>query len=129
MAINEAVFLSLLRGHCVNNDSESVDAILKVMVNSGLLMGAEILTVMAVGYGKAGNWAKVEEVLEKFKNEDVMLDDGDVFNIITACCQGGLADHASSLIPMLPKKAGYFQEMRNALPQIIRTGAVDLAME
>ncbi len=34
MAINETVFHSLLMGHCLNRDKESVDATLEVTLNS-----------------------------------------------------------------------------------------------
>jgi len=127
MAINEAVFLSLLYGHCVNNDSDSVTTTMEVMANSGLLVGVETFTTMAMGYAKAGNGTKVEEVLNQAKTEDVRMGDGDVFKIIVSCCQSGLQENADKLANALPKKAGFYQEMRNALPEIIRSSAFDIA--
>ena len=59
MAINEAVFLSLLSGHCLNLDHDSVTSTLAVMANSGLLLGAESYAVVAASYGRAGDWDKV----------------------------------------------------------------------
>eukprot|EP00092_Neocalanus_flemingeri_P006880 GFUD01007426.1.p1 GENE.GFUD01007426.1~~GFUD01007426.1.p1 ORF type:complete len:1519 (+),score=489.48 GFUD01007426.1:137-4558(+) len=129
MAINEAVFISLLKGHCANNDSDSVSATLEVMSSSELSLGAATYTAMACGYGRAGNWAKVEEVLGKTADEDVRLDDGDMFSIILACSQGGLCKEAESLVSKLPKKRGFFQELRNHLPQLAMSGNVKVATE
>eukprot|EP00090_Calanus_glacialis_P034548 TRINITY_DN5817_c0_g1_i1.p1 TRINITY_DN5817_c0_g1~~TRINITY_DN5817_c0_g1_i1.p1 ORF type:complete len:1542 (-),score=471.24 TRINITY_DN5817_c0_g1_i1:80-4384(-) len=129
MAINEAVFISLLKGHCLNNDSDSVTATLEVMSASGLSMGADTITAMAYSYGRAGNWAKVEEVLAKAVAEDVSLDDGDMFSIILACSQAGLHKEAQGLVSKLPRKRGYFQELRNHLPQLALCGNVETAVD
>ena len=118
MAINEAVFISLLKGHCTNNDSDSVSATQQVMSSSGLSLGVDTYTAMACSYGRAGNWAKVEEVLGKADEEGVRLDDGDIFSTMVACSQGGLYKEAESLVTKLPKKRGFFQGMRNHFPQL-----------
>jgi len=129
MAINEAVFISLLKGHCANNDSDSASATLEVMANSGLSLGADTYTAMACSYGRAGNWDKVEEMLGKAGEEDVKLDDGDIFSVILACSQGGLSREAEGLVAKLPKKRGFFQELRNHLPQLALSGNVQVAVE
>ena len=41
LAINEAVFHSLLSAHCINFDPDSVSSALEVMTNSGLTIGAD----------------------------------------------------------------------------------------
>ena len=41
LAINEAVFHSLLAAHCLNLDPDSVASTLEVMTNSGLNIGAD----------------------------------------------------------------------------------------
>ena len=41
LAINEAVFHSLLAAHCLNFDPDSVSSTLEVMTNSGLNIGAD----------------------------------------------------------------------------------------
>ena len=129
MAINESVFVSLLKGHCANNDADSVSATLDVMASSGLSLGAETFTAMATSYGRSGNWAKVEEIMERAAEEDVKLDDGDIFSIILACSHGGLIKESESLVPKLPRKRGFFQEMRNHIPQLAMSGNVKLAVE
>jgi len=114
MPINEAIFISLLKGHCANNDTESVSGTLDVMTSSGLSIGADAFTAMASSYGKAGNWAKVEEVLSKAEDEDIKLDDGDIFSIMLACSQGGLKKEVEGLVTKLPRKRGFFS--RNEEP-------------
>ena len=123
------MFHSLLRGHCINNDQDSVDATLDIMAASGLDMGPETVTVMAAAQGRCGRWDKVKEVLEIAEQKDVKLNDGDVFEIIHALCEAGLEIEAREMVGKLPKKRGYFQEMRSALPQIIFTGCIDVALE
>ena len=130
MAINEAVFLSLLAGHCLKLDHESVTSTMGVMAASGLILGPETYAVAASTYGRAGDWAKVEEMLKKAEEAEVVLDDGDYLHVMVGCAKGGLHQQAQEhLLPKLPKKAGFFQEMRNALPQLIQCGAIEAAME
>jgi pentatricopeptide repeat protein len=110
MAINEAVFLSLLTGHCLALDSASVASTLEVMAGSGLIIGPEVHAVVAASYGRAGDWDKVLETLEQAEAAGVVLDDGDLLSVMVGCCQGGLhrqaADHVQ---PRLPHKSGFFQ--------------------
>ena len=130
MAINEAIFLSLLTGHCLKLDHDSVNSTLGVMAASGLILGPETYAVAAATYGQAGDWAKVEEMLKKAEEAEVVLDDGDYLHIMVGCAKGGLKQQAQEhLIPKLPKKTGFFQEMRNVLPQLIHSGAVEAALE
>ena len=82
MPISEAIFISLLKGHCANNDTESVSGTLDVMTSSGLIIGADAFAAMAYSYGRAGNWSKVQEVLSKAEEDDIKFDDGDIFSII-----------------------------------------------
>ena len=41
MAINEAVFHSLLIAHCANKDTEAVASTLEILTNTGIGIGAE----------------------------------------------------------------------------------------
>jgi len=130
MAINETVFLSLLKCHCLNLDHGNVNSTLEVMAKSGLHIGAETFSLIASSYGQVGAWDKVQEILAKAKEDDVKLDDADIFSVILGCVKGGLhKEAASELVPLTPKKAGYFQAMRNAVPQLIHAGAVDIAVD
>jgi len=129
MAINDSVFHSLLRGHCINNDQESVDATLDIMKSSGLDLGTEAVTVMAVAHAKAGRWQKVQDILSQAEEKDVKLNDGDIFQIVVGLCEAGLETEAQEMLKSLPRRRGYFQEMRSAIPQIIFTGCVDVALD
>ena len=129
LAINESVFLSLLGAHCAVNDAESVETTLEVMKASGLSVGAETVTRMAESYARHGHWQQALAALQSASHDDIKLDDGDVFCVMRACCQAGLFKEAESLVALLPKKRGFFQELRNTLPQILLNGAVDLALD
>jgi len=129
MPISEAVFISLLKGHCANNDTELVSSTLELMSSSGLSLGVETYLAMACSYGKVGNWSKVEEVLSKADNESVKFDDGDILSIILACSKGGLHEEAHSLVSKLPKKRGYYQMLINHLPQLAMSGNVKTAVD
>jgi len=129
MPISEAVFISLLKGHCANNDTELITSTLELMTASGLGLGVDTYLAMASSYGKVGNWSKVEEVLSKADNESIKFDDGDILSIILACSQGGLHEEAHSLVSRLPKKRGYYQMLINHLPQLAMSGNVRTAVD
>jgi leucine-rich PPR motif-containing protein len=129
MAISEHVFLGLLSAHCLNLDHASVASTLEVMAASGLLVGPQAHALLAASYGRAGAWDQVVQALDRAKAEDVHLDDVDIFNVMIGCCRGGLQEKAGELMGRLPKKAGYFQKMRNAVPQIVHAGGVRLATD
>jgi len=129
MPINAMIFINLLKGHCMNNDEKAITATLGVMLDSGLSVGPDTYTAMACSYGKAGNWSKVEEVLFKAEKENINFDDVDIFSIIQACSQGGLHQEAGRLVSKLPMRRGYFQELRNHLPQLAMSGNVKTAVD
>ena len=55
----------------------------------------------------------MEEALAQAKEREVVLDDGDYLHILAGCCRGGLGAQAGAAIPpLLPRKFGYFQELR-----------------
>ena len=129
MAINESVLLSLLSAHCANNDQDSVSSTLDVITSSGINLGVDIFTTMAVSYARSGNWEKVQKTLEDAESEDISFDDSDIFSIIKACTHGGLLEESFSLISMFPKKRGFFQELRIAVPQLALGGNIPVVME
>ena len=148
LAINEAVFHSLLSAHAANRDPDSVTATLDVMAGSGLPIGAEgdfkllpikcwcsdrtvcsAYTVMISSYGLSGQWDMVSKTLEQAEVEGVKWNDADILAIILACTEGGLADQANTLLPLLPKHRGYFQEIRNFVPQLALNGNIRAAVE
>merc|ERR1719282_1496792 len=129
LAINEAVFHSLLAAHAGNHDPDSVASTIEVMKTSGIPIGAEAYTVIAHSYGRSGQWNMVQETLEKVEMaEKVKLSDSDILTIMLGCTEGGLLEESLSLIPQLPMNRGYFQEVRNSVPQMALMGNIDAAV-
>ena len=71
----------------------------------------------------------VQDTLEKVEMaEKVKLSDSDIFTIMLGCTEGGLLEESLSLIPQLPMNRGYFQEVRNHVPQLALMGNIDAAV-
>ena len=129
MAINESVLLSLLSAHCASNDSDAVYSILSTIANADISLGVDVFTTMAVSYARSGNWEKVQETLEKANSENILFDDSNIFAIMKGCVDGNLVKESFSLIEKLPRKRGFFQELRNAIPHLSQAGNIPLLME
>ena len=84
---------------------------------------------MISSYGLSGQWDMVSKTLEQAEVEGVRWNDADILAIILACTEGGLADQANTLLPLLPKHRGYFQEIRNFAPQLALNGNIRAAVE
>ena len=83
---------------------------------------------MAASYGKAGQWEMVTKTLDKAATANVKLTDADYLTIIQACSDSGLTQ-SNSLIEKLPKQRGFFQEVRNIVPQLALSGNIGAAVE
>ena len=129
MAINDSVLLSLLSAHCVNNDPDSVSSTLSTIKNAEINVGVDVYTVMAVSYARSGNWEKVQETLEEASKESILFDDSNIFSILKACVDGDLITESCSLVERLPRKRGYFQELRNSIPHLAKSGNIPLVLE
>jgi leucine-rich PPR motif-containing protein len=130
MAINEAVFHSLILGHCKSGDLESATSILGIMTNSGLTVGAETYTVYLTGMIRSGQPREaIKAKLEEVKAKDVQLHDHDYLQLMLELVRAKKNEEAREIIPMLPKKSGFFQEVRNVIPQLIFENDPDLAFE
>ena len=85
--------------------------------------------MIAHSYGKSGQWNMVQDTLEKAEMADkVKLSDSDILTIMLGCTEGGLAQESLSLIDHLPMNRGYFQEVRNSVPQLALMGNIDAAV-
>ena len=85
--------------------------------------------MIAHSYGRSGQWPMVQDTLEKVEMaEKVKLSDSDILTIMLGCTEGGLAEDSLSLIPQLPMNRGYFQEVRNSVPQLALMGNIDAAI-
>ena len=69
-------------------------------------------------------------MLARAEVDQVKMGDGDLLSVMVGCCRGGLELQArKNLVQKLPRKTGYFQEMRNMVPQLLQAGGPSLAME
>ena len=85
--------------------------------------------MIAHSYGRSGQWDLVQDTLEKAEMADkVKLSDSDILTIMQGCTEGGLAEESLSLIAQLPMNRGYFQEVRNSVPQLALMGNIDAAV-
>ena len=86
-------------------------------------------TVIASSYARTGQWEQVTNTLEQAETESITFSDSDLLTIIQSCSEAGLQEEARSLIEKLPKKRGFFQEVRNSVPQLALNGNVATAVE
>ena len=129
LSLNESVLLSLLSGYCSVNDSAAISSILKSLDDVGLASNSsQVLLLMANCFGERGNGEKVMETLATVEKEAVKLSDGDLLQLISSCCLGGLDSQVRALTSKLNKRPN-FDILRNNLPAIARAGYVDLAGE
>jgi len=129
LAINESVFHSLLYGHTINEDIPSVNATLDIMKSVGLPVRAEAYTWLLVGAARARDWNRVEGLLKETQDKEISLDCTDYFRLLVALCESGMVEHAKSILSQIPKRSGYFTEMRRSLPQIMFTGELEFAYQ
>ena len=86
-------------------------------------------TVIASSYARTGQWEQVTKTLEQAEMENISFSDSDILTIIQSCSQAGLKEEAQSLMEKLPKKRGFFQEVRNSVPQLALHGNVQTAVD
>lgn len=131
MPVNEHVFHSLIIGHCRANDFESAKGVMAIMTESGLDVGSEAHMSYILGMAKAGKpWEEINAELEKLAQErEIDITDHDYFNLILELIRSGQRESAVLASEKLPKKTGYFQELRNAVTQMIFAGEIDLPFE
>jgi pentatricopeptide repeat protein len=128
MPVNEYVFQSLIRGHAIAGDADSARDTLRIMSESGLHAGKDAYVALACGMAIAGqDFDQVMNVLAEAEKADVVLDDRGIFDLMVTLIQSGKADDAQKLMDKLPQRTGYFQEMRNVVPQLVFEGQTDLA--
>ena len=67
--------------------------------------------------------------MSKTESSDVVIDDHTYFRLILELVKAGHVDYAKEVVDKLPRKTGFFQEMRNVVPQLIFEGHPDFAFE
>ncbi len=126
--MNESVFHSLVYGHCINKDYEAAEGVLSVMDDSGLDVGNEAHMMLVLGMASSGKpWAEIKDHLTSLNEKGIFFSDHDYFSLILALVRANQTEAAEEVADMLPKKRGFFQELRNFLPQIVFAGQEDLA--
>merc|ERR1712241_1084821 len=73
-----------------------------------------------IAYGK--NFEEVNDALEELKEKGINLNDQGYFDLIVAFTQNGQSEAARAMAEKLPRRAGYFNTMRNNVPKIIEHG-------
>ena len=124
MSVTENVFHSLIVGHCRADDFENAKGVLTIMKDSGVDVGPDSRMIYALELARAGKEYKKE--LDKGTAEGVKWTDHDFFKLILQLLEKKDPDAAAEIAAMLPRKRGFFQEMRNFIPAMISTGELEL---
>ena len=72
---------------------------------------------------------EVFDVLNSSLGRGVPFSDRDLFQLITELVRAKKRDAAQKVLDILPKKRGFWQEMRNHCPELIRLGEYEYAYE
>lgn len=124
MSVTENVFHSLIVGHCRADDFENAKGVLTIMKDSGIDVGPDSRMIYALELARAGKEYKKE--LDKGTAEGVKWTDHDFFKLILQLLEKKDPDAAAEIASMLPRKRGFYQEMRNFIPAMISTGELEL---
>ncbi|XP_059094066.1 leucine-rich PPR motif-containing protein, mitochondrial-like [Tigriopus californicus] len=132
--INEEVFVALIKGHCKSGDFVSAQSTIQIMSQSGLDLGSQGKLAYLVGMVEAGQpWSEVKAYWDSADGtqcEDVAnFDDHDVFQIVIALVKQNEIQGAQEALQRLPRKSGFFQEVRNVVPRLVNLGQADMAFE
>jgi hypothetical protein len=127
LSINENVFHSLIIGHCRDDDFNNAKGVMQVMVESDLDVASDTKMIYIMELARANKDFRKE--LDTIIGEGETFNDHDFFKLIVLFLEKGDKENASKVVEMLPKKRGYFQEMRNFIPAMLATGEVKLPFE
>lgn len=132
--INEEVFVALIKGHCKSGDFDSAQSTIQIMSQSGLDLGSQGKLAYILGMVEVGQpWSEVKAYWDADNDpsdQDVAnFDDHDVFQIVVALVKRNEIEAAKEAIERLPRKSGFFQEVRNVVPRLVNLGQADLAFD
>ena len=122
--LTEPALLSLLAVHSEAGDSVAVADTLARLQKAGQGRGAAAYAAQATGRARGRDAAGVAAVMAEAAAAEVKLDDTQVLQLIIECSKAGLQDQAAELVNSLPKKTGYFQKLRNALPALVKVKGI-----
>ena len=124
LPVNENVFHSLIVGHSRAGDFEEAKKVMTIMVESGVDVDIDTRMVYVLELAKAGE--DYQKELDNIKEQGLTMTDHEYFKLIVLLLKKGNKDEASNIASMLPKKRGFFQEMRNFIPAMISSGELEL---
>ena len=98
------------------------------MRNSNLkVLGSTFMTLIKEKVRVGASEEEVMDLLTKYQNEEeVVFSDKDFLELIIEMVRAGKTSSAEKLAEMLPKNRGFYQEMRNHIPDMIRLGETEI---
>ena len=127
MPVNEHVFHSLIVGHCRSGDTEAARGIVDIMEKSAIPVGVVTHITLIRELARAGQGGDVVLAeLERLASEEVELSDKDYLEVAVQLVKVKDPETAAKVVDMMPKKRGYFQEIRNAIPDLVRSGETEI---
>ena len=124
LPVNENVFHSLIVGHSRAGDFEEAKKVMTIMVESGVDVDIDTRMVFVLELAKAGE--DYQKELDNIKEQGLTLTDHEYFKLIVLLLKKGNKNEAANIASTLPKKRGFFQEMRNFIPAMISSGELEL---
>jgi leucine-rich PPR motif-containing protein len=131
MAIDTFVFRALIEGHCRVGDVKSAEAVLNVMEQSGITVELQTHVTYCLGLIQAGKqWSEVAKLLETAMDSDrFQITEHDIFHLVIGLVRAKDVPGAKEALKYLPNKTGFFQLVRNVIPQLLYEGETDFALE
>ena len=124
ISVNENVFHSLIVGHSRSGDFEAAKSMMDVMHESGLDVSTETKMIYIMELARGGK--DFAQELEKALQDGEKFSDNEYFKLIILLLEKNEKEAASEIADKLPRKRGFFQEIRNAIPSMIATGEIEL---
>eukprot|EP00096_Caligus_rogercresseyi_P012313 TRINITY_DN5115_c0_g1_i1.p1 TRINITY_DN5115_c0_g1~~TRINITY_DN5115_c0_g1_i1.p1 ORF type:complete len:1399 (-),score=436.44 TRINITY_DN5115_c0_g1_i1:131-4198(-) len=132
MPVNEWIFGSLISCHTAVGDFEGAKGVLEVMKTAGLEVGSEahITYISGVLKYRAKDLTpqELESLFEDAKLKEITFCDHDIFQVLSLASSLERIDLSDKIISYLPRKSGYYQEMRNHIPGLIFNGHLPVAL-
>ena len=124
LPVNENVFHSLIIGHSRAGNFEEAKNVMKIMVESGVDVDIDTRMIYVLELAR-GDQDFLNEI-NRIKDSGLKLSDHELFKLIILLLNKGDKELANEVASMLPKKRGFFQEMRNFIPAMISAGELEL---
>ena len=98
------------------------------MRNSNLkVLGSTFMTLIKEKARAGASDEEVLDLLAKYqKEEEVIFTDKDLLELVIELVRAGKTPAAEKVAEMLPKNRGFYQEMRNHIPDLIRLGETEI---